>query len=87
MEGVLAEIAERITSEHGSEYSGFHLLESSYDGLAWRLALIDSAVASIEIQTYLWYPDAAGSLILERAVLAARRDGSANRQRRHRCRR
>jgi putative cardiolipin synthase len=35
--------------------------------------LIDSAVSSIDIQTYLWYPDNAGRLILERAVQAAQR--------------
>jgi putative cardiolipin synthase len=71
--GVLAEIAERIESAHGREYSGFHLLDGSKESLSWRLALIDSAVSSLDVMTYLWYPDAAGRLILERAVLAARR--------------
>jgi putative cardiolipin synthase len=39
----------------------------------WRLAIIDSAVSSLDIQTYLWYPDASGKLIFERAILAAQR--------------
>jgi putative cardiolipin synthase len=71
--GVLAEMAQRVHAEHGPDYSGFHLLDGSHESLAWRLALIDSAVSSIDIMTYLWYPDASGRLILERAVLAARR--------------
>jgi putative cardiolipin synthase len=71
--GQLAEIAGRITAEHGAEHSGFHLLDGSHESLAWRLALIDSAVSSVDIMTYLWYPDVAGRLILERAVIAARR--------------
>ena len=71
--GVLAEIAGRVHASSGPEYSGFHLLDGSHEALAWRLALIDSAVSSLDIMTYLWYPDASGRLILERAVLAARR--------------
>jgi putative cardiolipin synthase len=71
--GVLAGVAERIRAANGPEYSGFHLLDGSEESLAWRLALIDSAVSSIDIMTYLWYPDASGRLILERAVTAARR--------------
>jgi putative cardiolipin synthase len=72
-EGILADIARDIALEHGDEYSGFKLLDGSYDALAWRLALIDSAVSSLDIQTYLWYPDFAGKLILQRAIDAALR--------------
>jgi putative cardiolipin synthase len=71
--GILADIAAQVYREHGQEHSGFHLLDSSYDGLAWRLALIDSATTSIDIQTYLWYPDFSGRLLLQRAILAAER--------------
>ncbi len=72
-EGVLAGLASEITTRHGEEYSGFRILDSSRSGLYWRLALIDSAVSSLDIQTYLWYPDVSGKLVLERAVLAAQR--------------
>jgi putative cardiolipin synthase len=41
--------------------------------VVWRLALIDSATSSLDIQTYLWYPDNSGRLILQRAVDAADR--------------
>jgi putative cardiolipin synthase len=71
--GLLAELAEEIEGAHGSEYSGFGVLDSSHDGLYWRLALIDSAVSSLDILTYLWYPDVSGKLVLERAIYAARR--------------
>lgn len=71
--GLLAEMAGEIAAEHGEESSGFRVLDSSFDALYWRLALIDSAVSSLDIQTYLWYPDPSGRLILERAVLASRR--------------
>lgn len=72
-EGVLADMANAITAAHGPESSGFKLLDGSFDGLQWRLALIDSAVSSLDIMTYLWYPDNVGRLVLERAVRAAQR--------------
>ena len=71
--GIIADVADGIAERHGSGTSGFRLLDASRDGLEWRLALIDSAVSSLDIMTYLWYPDVSGRLILERAVLAAER--------------
>lgn len=71
--GTLADMAAGIAAEHGPEASGFRLLDSSYDALKWRLALIDSATTSLDIQTYLWYPDASGRLVLERALAASER--------------
>jgi putative cardiolipin synthase len=71
--GVLAEAANEVFAVHGAKYSGFKLLDTSYDSLVWRLALIDSATSSLDIQTYLWYPDNSGRLILQRAVDAADR--------------
>jgi putative cardiolipin synthase len=71
--GVLAAVADHVTETNGSGQSGFHLLDGSHDSLTWRLALIDSAVSSLDILTYLWYPDVSGKLLLERAILAAER--------------
>ena len=71
--GIIADAANGIAERHGAETSGFKLLDASRDGLEWRLALIDSAISSVDIMTYLWYPDVSGRLILERAVLAAQR--------------
>jgi len=71
--GILYELASGITREHGPEASGFRLLDHSYDGLSARLALIENAVSTLDIQTYLWYPDNTGRIILERAIHAANR--------------
>ena len=71
--GQLAELAGTVTARADSEHSGFMLLDPSYESLLWRLALIDSAVSSVDIVTYLWYPDHSGKLLLERAVHAAER--------------
>jgi putative cardiolipin synthase len=71
--GIIADTANGIAERHGTGTSGFKLLDASRDGLEWRLALIDSATSSLDIMTYLWYPDVSGRLILERAVLAAQR--------------
>lgn len=72
-EGPLAELAEAVLASHGPEHSAFEILDGSHEALRWRLALIDSAVSSLDVQTYLWYPDNCGRLILERAVRAADR--------------
>ena len=72
-EGKLAGIANRIAASHGPEASGFLMLDANKAALDWRLALVDSATSSIDIQTYLWYPDNAGRLLLERVVNAAKR--------------
>jgi putative cardiolipin synthase len=71
--GALAELAGEVAGEAEPGHSGFMLLDPSYDSLIWRLALIDSAVSSVDIVTYLWYPDHSGKLLLERAVHAAER--------------
>lgn len=71
--GTLADISRGISGKHGEDYSGFRVLDSSFDGLYWRLALIDSATTSLDIQTYLWYPDFSGRLLLERVILASQR--------------
>lgn len=72
-QGVLADIARRVTARQGLQSSGFVVLDDSKAALDWRLALIDSAVSSLDIQVYLWYPDNAGRFLLERAVKAANR--------------
>ena len=71
--GLLSEVADQVANRHGPNTSGFHLLSASRDALLWRLALIDSAQSSLDILTYLWYPDFSGRLLLERAVEAARK--------------
>lgn len=71
--GPFAEMENTIRSRHGDEVSGFDLLDSNEDGLRWRLALIDSATQSIDMQYYLWYGDAAGRILVKRLLDAADR--------------
>lgn len=71
--GAFAEIEATIRVAHDPEASGFKLIDRNEDGLRWRLALIDSARHSIDVQYYLWYGDAAGRLLVKRVLDAAHR--------------
>jgi cardiolipin synthase C len=71
--GVFAEIEQQLGAKHGPDVSGFELLDRSDDGLRWRLALVDSARQSIDIQYYLWFGDGTGTLLLQRVLAAADR--------------
>jgi putative cardiolipin synthase len=68
-----APIEAAIRTAHGADASGFVLLDSNDDGLRWRLALIDSARHSIDVQVYVWYGDLSGRLLLKRVLDAADR--------------
>ncbi|MDJ0851660.1 MAG: phospholipase D family protein [Myxococcota bacterium] len=67
--GPLAELDRDRRQRLGSQ-SGFLLLDRNEDALRWRIALADSAVRSLDLQYYLWYPDSSGAL-LSAAVLRA----------------
>lgn len=71
--GALMEVSRQLASEQASGESSLLLLESNREALSWRLALIDSAQSSIDIQLYLWYSDASGTLLLDRLLKAADR--------------
>jgi len=71
--GILARIGESITRSNGPDQSGFYLLDLNADALNWRLALIDSAVSSLDLLYYLWYADNSGGLLLKRILMAADR--------------
>jgi putative cardiolipin synthase len=71
--GPFAEIETTLRGQHGAEASGFELIDRNEDGLRWRLALIDSARQSIDVQYYLWYGDAAGRILVKRLLDAADR--------------
>jgi len=72
-DSAFADIEQEIRNEKGADVSGFRLLDSNEDGLLWRLALIDSAKYSIDVQYYLWYGDDAGRLMAKRLIDAADR--------------
>lgn len=72
-DGELAELAAAIESRHGSDISGFGVLDRNMEGFQWRLAFIDSARYSIDAQYYLWYGDTAGRVLIKRLMDAADR--------------
>jgi len=72
-DGAFSALESAIRGAHGPEASGFELIDSNADGLRWRLALIDSAKHSIDVQYYLWYGDDAGRILAKRLLDAADR--------------
>ncbi|WP_346188610.1 phospholipase D family protein [Rubritalea halochordaticola] len=71
--GVLAETARRLENTRDEEQSSLLLLDEAKEALEWRLALVDSAKSSIDIQLYLWHDGASGKLLLDRVLRAADR--------------
>ena len=71
--GTLAEMEIAFARKHGIQKSGFRLLEKSEEALKWRLALIDEAQQSLDVQYFLWYADDVGYLVLKRCLDAANR--------------
>ncbi len=71
--GILAELEAKIINRHGAGVSGFETLDSNEAALKWRLALVDSAQHSIDLQYYLWYQHDSGTLLMQRLLHAAER--------------
>ncbi|MGI9537746.1 MAG: phospholipase D family protein [Desulfocapsaceae bacterium] len=71
--GSLALLAERFTGANGPEASGFHLLIDAQEALDARLALIDLATSSIDLQYFIWKGDVVGTLLFDRLMQAADR--------------
>ena len=67
----LLEVSEKI--QQSESQSHFLLLNKADEALKWRLALIDSAVSSLDIQTFLWNDDVSGALVFDRVLRAANR--------------
>lgn len=65
---------ERAIAERGSaDISGFHLLDTGEEALRWRLAIIDGARHTLDLQYYLWHGQDSGLLVLKRVMDAASR--------------
>ncbi|MDH5208340.1 MAG: phospholipase D family protein, partial [Burkholderiaceae bacterium] len=71
--GPLADVENALRPALGPDQSGFALLEANEDGLRWRLALIDSARHSLDLQYYVWWGDDSGDLLMKRVIEAADR--------------
>lgn len=53
--------------------SWFSIFDTGEEDLRWRLAMIDTARVSLDLQYFLWLEDAVGALLFERMLLAADR--------------
>ena len=71
--GPLAELEESLAPRLAADNSAWHLLDANEDALRWRLALIDSAQHSLDLQYYFWWQDDAGELVMKHVIDAADR--------------
>jgi putative cardiolipin synthase len=71
--GTLVESSEAVLSKAKSGESGFMLIRKNSDALNWRLALIDHAEKSIDLQVFIWSDDTSGRLVLDRLIIASKR--------------
>ena len=77
--GTLSTLVEHYQSkqyqpkESEQEMSAVLVQDSGWDALAQRLALIESAEHSIDIQYYIWNSDASGHYLASRLIAAADR--------------
>jgi len=62
-----------ILADRHPGQSGFSLLSSGIDAFAARIALIDSAQESLDVQYYIIHGDVSGKVLLERLLAAADR--------------
>ena len=72
-DGLLAAEESRILAQEGLGQSGFVLLEANQEALDWRLAIVDAARHSLDLQYYVWFGDDVGTLLMLRVIDAADR--------------
>ena len=72
-EGLLHEYAELIGSRLGARESAYWLLDRAQFSLVARLALVDHAVASLDLQYFIWEKDSSSRLFARRVLHAAER--------------
>jgi cardiolipin synthase C len=72
--GALHAAADRVASQlSAADESAFWLLDRNERAWLARLALTDEAVSTLDIQYFIWQPDATGYLLLRRVLQAADR--------------
>ena len=72
-QGMLAQHSKVVLTNAKPDESAFMLISNNEEALRWRLAVIDSAIQSIDLQVYIWSNDESGRLIAARIMAAARR--------------
>jgi putative cardiolipin synthase len=71
--GPLEALERAFVARAATGQSGFRVLDAAEDALLWRLALIDSAAHTLDLQYYLWYEHDSGLLMMTRVRDAADR--------------
>ncbi|MEP7243534.1 MAG: phospholipase D family protein [Gammaproteobacteria bacterium] len=71
--GALAQLESSLHSRLATDRSAFRVADTNEDGLRWRLALIDSAQHSLDLQYYYWWEDGTGQLLMKHVIEAADR--------------
>jgi len=67
-QGPLAELSHEVLANANVDESMFMLLDYNAEALNWRLALIDSAQESIDMQYFIWEDNECGRLLLRRLL-------------------
>jgi len=71
--GCLADAHKAVMKSCAKDESAFMLITKNSDALRWRLALIDEARKSIDLQVFIWSDDESGRLMVSRILAAAKR--------------
>jgi putative cardiolipin synthase len=71
--GPLADLENTLAPQLTGNKSAWHLLDANDDALRWRLALIDSAEHTLDLQYYFWWQDDVGELVMKHVIDAADR--------------
>lgn len=71
--GPIAELTKKFLMNNGAQSSGARLLIDSKEAFEARLALVDLATGSIDLQYFIWKGDETGILLFERLLQAADR--------------
>jgi cardiolipin synthase C len=69
----LAQAIESALSDHPADQSAFYLLHDGLSAFVARLALIDAAEVSLDVQYYIFHDDTSGRILLGKLIEAADR--------------
>jgi len=72
-DGILADVSREVLSGQAGGISAFMMIPENLAALKWRLALIDRARQTIDLQVFIWSNDESGRLLLGRIIAAAER--------------
>lgn len=71
--GPLVDFTAEVLEGYAEDESGFILVENNRLDFDWRLAMVDSARETLDLQTYLWRGDFGGGVLITRMYAAAER--------------